>query len=474
MQLYMEDMDSKKLVIIGAGPGGYSAAFLAADMGMQVTLVDSQEEAGGVCLHRGCIPSKALLHLAKLIRETRDAESCGLSFGVPEIDLQTMAIWKNRMIKNMSAGLSALAKKRGVKRVTGHAVFNDEQSLRLSDGAVIDFDRCLIATGSRPQLPKIFKGLGPGIWDSTLALEIKEIPKRLLVVGGGYIGLELGTAYQALGSEVTVVEMEDRLLTGVDSDLVRPLMKRLQEQFHAIHLNTRVMGVSPEDGKLRVQVTGEGVIDDPVFDRVLVAVGRKPNSDALELQNTSVTLDTGGFVVTNETMQTMAPSIWAIGDVTTGPMLAHKATHEGRTVIENMLGDSSGEKTPRAMPAVVFTDPEIAWCGITEEQARAQGKSVTVARFPWEASGRAQTLGRPEGVTKLILQAGTDRVLGVGIVGSGAGELIAEGALAVAQGLSVGDLAALVHPHPTLSETVMEAAQSHYGTATHINKPRRP
>lgn len=468
----MTSSSPKHLAIVGAGPGGYSAAFLAADLGMKVTLIQDEPQPGGVCLHRGCIPSKALLHAARLIRETQEAKQWGLNFTSPAIDLNALREWKTRMTEQMAGGLETLCGKRGIERVLGRAAFADASTLVVGQDTRIEFDHCIIATGSRPVMPGLFKGLGPAVWDSSRALEVKSIPRRLLVVGGGYIGLEMGTVYAALGCQVTVVEKMAGLLAGIDRDLVRPLSGRLEQHFHAVHLDCEVVEAVPEEGGLRVRWTGPNGDAEETFDRVLVAVGRKPNSDALGLENTAIKLDDNGFIATDAFGRTEEPGIYAVGDVAGGALLAHKAAHEGRAVAEHLHG--SGESADRpVLPAVVFTDPEIAWCGLTEEAARREGRAVKVARFPWGASGRAQTLGRSEGLTKWIIDPETERVLGAGIVGAGAGELIAEAVLAVQSGARASELGRTVHAHPTLSETLMEAAQSFYGTAPHIYKPRR-
>ena len=460
-------MSRKNIVVLGAGPGGYTAAFLAADLGMQVTLINTDPQPGGDCLHRGCIPSKALLHLSRLIHETRQAGEWGLIFGEPEIDLGKMRQWKNEVVKKMSGGLSMLCKQRRIRYINGKAMFCDSNTVVVSDKEKVSFDRCILATGARPVMPALFGNAGSRIIDSTGALELEEIPERLLIVGGGYIGLEMGTVYAALGSRVTVVEMTGGLLPGIDRDLVRPLQARLRKDFENIHLNTKVTSVEVEDSGVRVG--GDSM--NEIFDRVLVAVGREPNSNGIGLQTTGVELDANGFVRADPHHQTADPSIYAIGDVIGGAMLAHKASAEARVAVEAIHGQSAPPSRP--VPAVVFTDPEIAWCGLTETEAAEKGVSIAVAKFPWGASGRAQTLGRPDGMTKLILDPGSERILGVAAVGSGVGELIAEGALAMQMGATARDLAQTIHPHPTLSETLMEAAEVFYGTASHIFKKRK-
>ncbi|CAI2717586.1 dihydrolipoyl dehydrogenase [Nitrospina watsonii] len=461
-------MAEHPLVIIGAGPGGYAAAFLAADKGMDVTLIDEQDNPGGVCLHVGCIPSKTLLHIAKLIGEARQAKEWGLDFGEPRVDLEALRQWKNKVVEQMTGGLAQLAKQRKVKRIQGRAVFQDAHALKVGDD-VLRFDHCIIATGSRPTWPQTFPKPGGRVMDSTAALEIADIPERLLVIGGGYIGLEMGTVYAALGSRVSVVEMTDGLLPGVDRDLVRPLQRKLAGDFEAIHLNTKVASLTENKNSVEVTLeTDDGKRED-TFDRVLMAVGRRPNSDGFGLDATQIELDSHGFIPVNAQRRTAEQSIYAIGDVAGGAMLAHKAAHEARVAVEAIAGDKT-KWDARAIPAVVFTDPEIAWCGLTEAEAKEKDVSVTVAKFPWGASGRAQSLGRVEGVTKLVLEKESGRVLGVGIAGAGAGELIAEGVLAVEMGAVAEDVARAIHPHPTLSETLMESAESFYGSATHIHR----
>ncbi len=456
-------MDHGTVIVIGAGPGGYAAAFLAADKGMIVTLVDSAPGLGGVCLHRGCIPSKALLHLAKIIAEARDAKNSGLKFGGLEIDLAVLRQWKSGIVEKMTKGLSTLCKQRGIAFVSGQAVFKDSHTVEISGSQVINFDHAILAVGSSPAIPAPLNIGSPRIMDSTSALDLDSIPDKLLIVGGGYIGLEMGTVYSALGSRVTVAEMTDGLLPGVDRDLVRILQVRLRKDFESIHLNTKVDSIKEHGDSLQAVLTTENESREISFDKALIAVGRKPNSGNLGLKNTRVKTDDKGFIIVDENLRTADPGIYAIGDVIGGDMLAHKATHEGRRVVETIYGNPSSVSLP-IIPAVVFTDPEIAWCGLAE----SQGIEVKVVKFPWGASGRAAALGRTDGQTKLIIEPDTGRILGVGIVGSGAGELIGEGVLAVQQGLSAQDLASTVHPHPTLSETLMEAAELFLGTATHV------
>jgi dihydrolipoamide dehydrogenase len=466
-------MSEQNLLIIGGGPGGYAAAFLAADKGMQVTLVDEENQLGGVCLLRGCIPSKTLLHMAKLISEVKHAGNWGLDFGEPAIDIAKIRAWKEKVTSNLTGGLAQLCKQRGIQRIQGRAIFEDSHSVRVEGHEALSFDRALIAVGSRPIIPIDWAGAGSRLMDSTDALELEDIPKRLLVIGGGYIGLEMGTVYTALGSKVTVVEMTDGLLQGVDRDLVRILQARLKKEFEAIHLNIRVTAIKDAGAWLKVVLKGMSVEPEELeFDRALVAVGRQPNTSDLGLESTQVEMDDKGFVKADPAGRTADPSIFAIGDVVGGAMLAHKASHEAKRTIDSLLGDSPAQDS-MVIPAVVFTDPEIAWCGLTELEAKKKGIEIAIAKFPWGASGRAGTLGRNDGATKLIIDPKTDRILGVGLVGVGVGDLISEAALAIRLKATATDLAETVHPHPTLSETLMEAAEVYLGRSTHqYKKPR--
>ncbi len=467
--------ESTQVVVIGAGPGGYAAAFYAADLGMQVALVDEEANPGGVCLYRGCIPSKALLHVAKVIDEARHATAWGVSFGEPLVDVDRLRAYKQGVVDKLTAGVGQVARLRKVRFLRGRATLTGPRALRVSgpDGeTTLTFEHAILATGSHPTRVPGLSIDSDRLMDSTSALEIPDVPKSLLVVGGGYIGLELGTVYATLGSKVSVVEMTAGLLPGADRDLVAVLEKRVEKLFTRIMLNTRVTGITEERKGLRVGFEGEGVDKAQVFDRVLVAIGRRPNSKIPGLETTGVVVDPKGFIETDGQRRTAEPSIFAIGDVAGEPMLAHKASHEARVAVEAIAGHKAVFE-PLAIPAVVFTDPEIAWCGLTEAQARESGREVEVAKFPWAALGRAITIDRPDGLTKLVLEPGTGRVLGVGIVGSGAGELIGEGALAIEMGATAEDLKLTIHPHPTLSETLMESAEVFFGQSTHVFKPRR-
>jgi dihydrolipoamide dehydrogenase len=474
----MADASNIRIAIIGGGPGGYAAAFLAADLGLKVTLIDPEPNPGGVCLYRGCIPSKALLHIAKLIDETRHAKNWGVDYADPKIDLPRLRSWKEGVVKKLTGGLGVLSKQRKVEYIQGGAAFENSNTLRVSrtNGAEesLTFDRIVIATGSRPAIVPSLKLETPRMMDSTSALDLSEVPGTLLVVGGGYIGLELGTVYAALGSKVSVVEMLPGLLPGADRDLVLPLHKRIEKIFDSILLNTTVAAVKEESGGIRVTFDGPEVKErEKLFDKVLVSVGRKPNSEIPGLEKTQVKVGERGFIQVNKQLQTDDPAIYAIGDVVGEPMLAHKASHEGRTAVEAIAGHKVAFE-PNAIPAVVFTDPEIAWCGLTETQAQKDNREIKVAKFPWGASGRATTIDRTEGMTKLVIDPQTERVLGVGIVGVGAGELIAEGVLAIEMGALAKDIALTIHPHPTLSETVMESAEVFFGTSTDVYRPKRP
>jgi dihydrolipoamide dehydrogenase len=469
--------NNTQVAVIGAGPGGYAAAFLAADMGMAVTLIDPAENPGGVCLYRGCIPSKALLHVARLIHEAADANAWGVSFGKPKIDINRMRAWKSDIINGLTGGLGRLVTQRKITHVRATAQFKDDHTLSLTDSegktGTLGFDHAILATGSRAVDIPMFPADSDRIWDSKKALDLKAVPKTLLVVGGGYIGLELGSVYAALGADVTVVEMLPHLLAGADRDLVRFLAKTLKDRFKAILLDTTVEAAKVQ--KNGVKVTFRKQDEKPqtqLFQQVLVAVGRRPGSAGLGLERAGVAVDEDGFVTIDAQCRTAAPRIFAIGDVAGQPMLAHKAAYEARIAVETIAGKNV-IADPAAIPAVVFTDPEVAWTGLTESDAKAKGIAVEVTRFPWAASGRAVTLGRSDGLTKLVIDPDSERLLGVGIVGPGAGELIAEATLALEMGANATDVGLTIHPHPTLSETFKEAADIFHGTATHYYRPKR-
>jgi len=466
------------LVVIGGGPGGYTAAFLAADLGMQVAIVEQEPRLGGVCLLRGCIPSKALLHVARVLSETREMAEWGLDFTSPAIDVDKLRGRKENVIRSLSDGLAQLAKRRGVKVVRARATFEDSQRLGLETGDpkdpydAITFKHAILAAGSSPAMPKAFQLGTDRVMDSTGALELTDLPQRLLVVGGGYIGLEMGTVYAELGSKVTVVEMLDGLLPGADRDLVKPLAKRLGGIFENIFLETKVAGMKDLGAKIEVTFEGKAKEGAETFDRVLVSIGRRPNSEGLGLEKTEAELGERGFVVVDEQMRTADPAIYAIGDICGEPMLAHKAMHEARVAVEAIGGEPvAWDKV--AIPAVVFTDPEIAWVGLTEAEAKREGREVSVAQYPWAASGRAVAVGRTEGLTKMIVDPRSERILGVGICGVNAGEMIAEATLALEMGCTVRDITETIHTHPTLSETVGNAGEVFFGLATEVYRPRR-
>ncbi len=468
-------MESTQVAVIGAGPGGYVAAFRAADLGLGVTLVDLDPNPGGVCLYRGCIPSKALLHVAKLITEAREAAEWGVRFAEPEIDLTQLNAFKDRVVARMTGGLGQLARARKVTSIQGRATCLDAHTIHIdkSDGSGLDlrFEHAILATGSRPTVLPVFDIGSDRVMDSTSALELADVPGSLLVVGGGIVGLELGTVYSALGTTVSVVEMLPGLVPPADRDLVKPLHDRLEGQFEDIHLGTKVTDIGESGEGIEVQFEGDGETWSKTYDKLLVSIGRKPNSENLGLESTKVQLDQHGYLQVDQQRRTGEPSIFAIGDVI-GSGLAHTASHEGTVAAEVIAGKKSAFE-PNAIPSVVYTDPEIAWCGLTETEADQSGRSVQVSRFSWGASGRATTIDRNEGLTKLVLDPDSGRILGVGIVGVGAGELIAEGALAVEMAALASDVQLTIHPHPTLSETVMEAAEVFYGHSPHVISPQK-
>ena len=464
-----------ELLVIGAGPGGYAAAFRAADLGMDVTMVDMENRLGGECIFRGCIPSKALLFLADLLHDARRVEDMGVKFSEPKLDLDRIRDWKNEVIDQLAQGLVTLSEKRGIQRIQGRALFESPNQVRLQDSDVskIKFRRAVLATGSYPRpLPNISFERGSRIMDSAGALELPDIPERLLIVGGGYVSMEMGTVYAALGSRVTVAVRSERLLRGADPDLVEPLVKKLQGMFENIHFNTRVASMKEKADEVDVKLEGEVGKAAQHFDRVLVAIGRKPSSDGIGLENTGVKVDDRGYVEVDEKRRTADENIFAVGDVAGGPLLAHKAFREGKVAAEVIKGLPSAFDV-RAIPAVVYTDPQVAWCGLREESARREKKSIDVVRYPWKFSGRAATVGVQEGLTKLVIDPDSGRVLGVGITGRSTEGLISEGVLAVEMGAVAEDVGFSIHPHPTLSETVGEAAEIFVGSVTH-HLPKKP
>ena len=472
------DDNKTQVAVIGAGPGGYAAAFLAADMGMAVTLIDPADNPGGVCLYRGCIPSKALLHVARLINEAREASAWGVSFGKPKIDIDQLRQWKTEVVTGLTGGLGRLVSQRKITYIRATAAFADNRHLTLTDpdgasAGTLGFEHAILATGSRATGLPLFPADDDRIWNSKDALDLETIPKRLLVVGGGYIGLELGSVYASLGAAVTVVEMLPQLLTGADRDLVRFLQKTLTDRFDAILLETSLEAVKAQKNGIKVTLKNkDDETENRLFDRVLVSIGRRPHTDDLGLDAAGVRVQDDGFVKIDRQCRTTADTIFAIGDVAGQPMLAHKASYEARIAVETIAGKNV-VADPMAIPAVVFTDPEVAWTGLTETEAKERGLAVETTRFPWGASGRAVTLGRSDGLTKLVIDPETERILGVGIVGPGAGELIAEATLALEMGTNATDLGLTIHPHPTLSETLKEAADAFHGTATHYYRPKR-
>ena len=462
------------LVVIGSGPGGYTAAFRAADLGLDTVLVEKDPTLGGVCLNVGCIPSKTLLHTARVIEETKELQAAGLDFGPPVINLERLRSWKEKVVGQLTEGLTALAKQRKVAIIQGEGRFASDHRIIVrseDEDAVIDFRHAIIAAGSEPVLIPDLPDDGR-IMNSTQALDLVDIPERLLVIGGGIIGLEIATVYQALGSRITIVEMLDQLMPGTDKDLLRPLQKRLQNQCDDIFLGTRVIGIETHPDHLMVSFEGPKAPAADRFDRVLVAVGRSPHAEPLQVEAAGVATDPSGFIPVDAEQRTNVRHIFAIGDIVGEPMLAHKATHEGKVAAEVAAGHNSAFEA-RVIPAVAYTDPEIAWAGLTENGAQAQGVHYEKGVFPWAASGRALSLGRSEGLTKLLFDPTTRRVLGAGIVGVNAGDLIAEACLAIEMGCEADDISLAIHPHPTLSETIAFAAEAFQGTITDLYLPPR-
>ena len=457
-----------EILVLGAGPGGYTAAFYAADRGQKVTLVEQNPRLGGICLNTGCIPSKALLHATEMLREAKESAKRGIAFGEAKIDLDKIRAWKDSILEKLGQGIKGLAQKRGVQIIHGRGHFEASQTLRVETAQgqkFVNYEKAIIAVGSKPAMPSAFDLGNKRIMTSTEALEIRDIPMDLLIVGGGYIGMELGTVYATLGSNVVVLEALPTILTGIDPDLVRPVSRAAQKAFKEIRVNTKVLKMATAGRQIKVTMQIDKEQREELYDRVLVSVGRVPNYTDLGLEGTGVTKDEKGFIKTNPQQQTDDRHIYAIGDVSGGVLLAHRAAKQARIAVESILGEASAFENI-VIPAVVYTDPEVAWCGLTETEAKQKGIEIKVAKFLWGASGRALTLDRPDGLTKLIIEPETERVLGVGVVGAGASELISEGVLAVEMAATARDIADSVHPHPTLSETLMEAAEVFYGTAT--------
>jgi dihydrolipoamide dehydrogenase len=464
-----------EVLVLGSGPGGYTAAFRAADLGKQVIMIERYQRIGGVCLNVGCIPSKALLHSAAVITEAEEMDSHGISFGKPQIDIKKLAGWKDSVVERLTGGLKMLAKQRKVEVVTGEGKFTSANhiSVTTADGEIsISFDHCVIAAGSRVTKIPSFPNDDARIMDSTDALRLEKIPDRLLVIGGGIIGLEMATVYQALGAKITIVEMQDGLIPGADKDIVRPLQKRLQSRYENIYLKTAVTAIKPLKNGLEVSFDGNDAPENDIFDRILVAVGRSPNGLLIDADKAGVNVDERGFIAVNKQQQTNVPHIFAIGDIVGQPMLAHKATHEAKVAAEVISGMKSAFD-PMTIPSVAYTDPEVAWMGLTEEQAKAEGIEVEKGAFPWAASGRSLSVGRDEGMTKTLFDKQTGRLVGAGIVGPNAGELIAEAVLALEMGADAEDMGLTIHPHPTLSETLCFAAEMAEGTITDLMPPRK-
>jgi dihydrolipoamide dehydrogenase len=464
-----------EVLVLGSGPGGYTAAFRAADLGRQVVMVERHERIGGVCLNVGCIPSKALLHTAQIINEADEMAAHGVSFGKPKVDLDELRGWKDGVVERLTGGLKMLAKQRKVQIVRGEGRFSSANSLVVAtaDGdSTISFDSCIIAAGSRvTQIPS-FPHDDPRVMDSTDALALDEVPKRLLVIGGGIIGLEMATVYDALGSKITIVEMMDNLIPGADKDIVRPLLKVVKQRYENIYLGTAVTAIEPGKKGLKVSFDGKDAPAFDSFDRILVAVGRSPNGKLIDADKAGVQVDERGFIPVDKQQRTNVPHIYAIGDIVGQPMLAHKATHEGKVAAEVISGMKSAFD-PLTIPSVAYTDPEVAWMGLTEAQAAEQGIEVEKGAFPWAASGRSLSIGRDEGLTKALFDRSTGRIVGAGIVGSNAGELIAEAVLALEMGADAEDIGLAIHPHPTLSETLCFAAEMAEGTITDLMPPRK-
>ena len=471
----MENQTTEVLVL-GAGPGGYTAAFRAADLGKKVVLVDSGAALGGVCLNVGCIPSKALLHAARVIAETREMSENGISFGPVSIDLDQLRAWKDAVVGRLTGGLATLARQRKVTTVRGYGRFTSPNQLRveLAEGGEVSvgFEHAIIAAGSEAITLPFIPASDPRVIDSTGALEVGEVPPRLLVIGGGIIGLEMATVYHELGAKITVVELLDQLIPGADRDVVAPLAKRVARQYENVYLKTRVTGVEARAEGLVVSFEGEKAPATDTFDRILVAVGRRPNGSMIGAERAGITVDPVGFIPVSKQLRTNVPHIFAIGNVVGQPMLAHKAMHEAKVAAEVIAGKNSFFDA-RAIPSVAYTDPEVAWAGVTENEARAAGVAYGKGVFPWAASGRSLTLGRSEGMTKVLFDEATGRVIGCGIVGPSAGDLISEAVLAIEMGADAADIGLTIHPHPTLSETVAMAAEAFEGTITDLYLPRR-
>ena len=473
-------MSSKKhidIIVIGSGPGGYASAFRAADLGREVLIVDKDPTLGGVCLNRGCIPSKTLLHIAKVLEEAESLKNMGVGFSKPKIDIDAVRSWKSKIVTQLSSGISQMAKARKVQTIQGEATFLSNSEIQIKSGSkkqVVTFDHCVIAAGSSSSMIPGIPMDNKDILTSRTALDLVRIPKNLLIIGGGYIGVEMGTVFNSLGSIVSVAEFLPNLLPGADADLVKPLARKLKKQFEEIHLSTKITNVKPSRPKgLTVTMEKNGRTSTKKFDQVLVAVGRKPNTKNIGLENTTIIINEKGFITVDKCQKTNIDNIYAIGDIAGDPMLAHKATHEGKVAAEVICG-LPAEFDAKAIPAVIFTDPEIAWVGITEDEAKDKSIPYKKGEFPWAASGKSLALGRNEGRTKIIFDPDTKRTIGVGIVGPNAGDLISEGALAIEMGADAEDISLTVHPHPTLGETFANAAEVFEGTVTDLYIPKKP
>ncbi|OGQ07329.1 MAG: dihydrolipoyl dehydrogenase [Deltaproteobacteria bacterium RIFCSPLOWO2_12_FULL_40_28] len=464
-----------QLAVLGAGPGGYHSAFRAADAGFEVTLIDTNRALGGACLHVGCIPSKTLLHLSELLDEKNYLTECGIDLGEPKINLSRLREYKNKVISQLSKGLSQLASKRKVRFYSGRGSFLDAHTLRLNDEnggeEHLSFDYAVVATGSRPFIPEAWHFESPFLMNSSRALDLEDVPQKFLVIGGGYIGLEIGSVYAALGSQVTLVEQLPTLLSQTDPDLVAPLRKKMEKKFSALYLSSRILSLNEIEGEIKVKIETLQGLKEEIFNKVLIAVGRIPNSSGLNLSATQVKLDKQGFIVVDPHQKTEEPHIFAIGDICPGPMLAHKASYEARIVVDNLKGNPA-RFDAKAIPCVVYTNPQIAWCGLTENEAKKLGQEVRVLTFPWIALGAAVSRGKTNGLTKIIVDPKNGQVKGAGITGHGAGDLIAEMVLAIEMGATATDLAMAIHPHPSLSESIMEASELYEGGSVHLFKQR--
>ncbi len=465
-------MIKTQVVVIGSGPGGYTAAFRAADLGKEVTLIERYESLGGVCLNVGCIPSKALLHTAQIINEADEASHLGVTFSKPDIDIDAVRANKENTVAKLTGGIKALAKARKVNVITGYGKFIGANQISVDNGEVIEFEHCIIAAGSRVTKIPAFPFDDPRVMDSTDALELKDVPNRLLIVGGGIIGLEMATVYSALGSEITIVELAEQLIASADKDIVDPLFKRIKKQYKDIYLNTKVSSMEALEEGIKVGFEGKNAPESDTFDKVLVSIGRSPNAKLIDADKAGVNINDWGFIPVDKQMKTNVDNIYAIGDIVGQPMLAHKAVHEAKVAAEVICGHKSGFDA-LTIPSVAYTDPEVAWAGKTEKELKADGTQYEKGVFPWAASGRSLSIGRSEGVTKGLFDAKTGRILGMGICGTNAGELIAEATLAIEMGCDMADIALTIHAHPTLSETTAFAAEMAEGTITDLLPPRK-